>query len=221
MYKNISLILISVFIFSCSEPVEEIESDSFLNIAGARVGLASQQPIDWDFQAVDPYMNLDPKLSASRVPLFGDLHVHTTYSFDAYIFGTLATPDDAYEFAKGGSIRHPAGFEMQLDVPMDFYGVSDHAYYLGIIREMALGDSALSDHPVAEGIDSLDEDVNFRRSVFLRFANFASTGNGIEVMDEQVVKSAWDDIIASANRHYEPGKFTTFIAYEYTGTGPD
>ena len=59
MYKNISLILISVFIFSCSEPVEEIESDSFLNIAGARVGLASQQPIDWDFQAVDPYMNLD------------------------------------------------------------------------------------------------------------------------------------------------------------------
>ena len=156
-----------------------------------------------------------------RNAYFGDLHVHSMYSYDAFIFGGIASPSDAYEFAKGGSIRHPAGFEMQLDVPMDFYGVSDHAYYLGIIREMALGDSALSDHPVAEGIDSLDEDVNFRRSVFLRFANFASTGNGIEVMDEQVVKRAWDDIIASANRHYEPGKFTTFIAYEYTGTGPD
>ena len=156
-----------------------------------------------------------------RNAYFGDLHVHSMYSYDAFIFGGIASPSDAYEFAKGGTIRHPAGFDMQLDLPMDFYGVSDHAYYLGIIREMALSDSPLSQHPVAEGIDALDEDVNLRRSVFRRFADFASAGNGSEVMDDRVVKNAWDDIIASANRHYEPGKFTTFIAYEYTGTGPE
>ena len=156
-----------------------------------------------------------------RNAYFGDLHVHSMYSYDAFIFGGIASPNDAYEFAKGAPIRHPAGFDMQLDTPLDFYGVSDHAYYLGIIREMANGESALSAHPVAEGIDSLSSDVLFRRSVFLRFANFANTGNGSEVMDEQVVKNAWDDIVSSANRHYEPGKFTTFIAYEYTGTGPE
>ena len=76
MYKNLGFLFILIAVFSCSEPVEEIESDSFLNIAGARVGLASQQPIDWDSQAIDPYMNMNPKLSSSRVPLFGDLHVH-------------------------------------------------------------------------------------------------------------------------------------------------
>ena len=137
MYRNLALLFIFIFISSCSEPIEEIEADSFLNIAGARVGLASQQPIDWDFQAVDPYLNIDPKMSASRVPLFGDLHVHTTYSFDAYIFGTLATPDDAYEFAKGKSIKHPAGFDVSLDRPLDFYGVTDHGTFLGQVAEAA------------------------------------------------------------------------------------
>ena len=58
MYKYTSLIFVFVLVASCSDSIEEVESDSFLNIAGARIGLASQQPIDWDFQAVDPYMNI-------------------------------------------------------------------------------------------------------------------------------------------------------------------
>ena len=80
MYKYLTSFFLSLFLVSCSEPAEEIPADSFLNIAGAREGLASQPSLDWDFQAVDPYMNLDPQQSAARVPLFGDLHVHTTYS---------------------------------------------------------------------------------------------------------------------------------------------
>ena len=67
-----------------------------------------------------------------RNAYFGDLHVHTTYSFDAYAFGTLATPSDAYRFARGEAIKHPAGFEMQLAEPLDFYGVTDHAMFMGV-----------------------------------------------------------------------------------------
>ena len=75
--------------------------------------------------------------NSERNAYFGDLHVHTMYSFDAFIFGTTSSPDDAYEFAKGGTVVHPAGFDMTLDRPLDFYGVSDHAFYIGVLREMA------------------------------------------------------------------------------------
>ncbi|NIP15312.1 MAG: DUF3604 domain-containing protein, partial [Pseudomonadales bacterium] len=54
----------------------------------------------------------------ARNAYFGDLHVHTRLSFDAFIFGTRSTPDSAYAYALGEPIDHPAGFQMQLDRPL-------------------------------------------------------------------------------------------------------
>ncbi|MBG72079.1 MAG: hypothetical protein CMQ50_04205, partial [Gammaproteobacteria bacterium] len=71
-----------------------------------------------------------------RNAYFGDLHIHTRYSFDAFLFGTKTTPDDAYAFARGEPILHPAGFEIQLDRPLDFYAVTDHAFFLGMWSAM-------------------------------------------------------------------------------------
>lgn len=203
MSKLLLSILFLIIFESCSGESSEKQAgvEDFVLIADIKIG--------------------DSEYNNNRNAYFGDVHVHSMYSYDAFIFGGIASPDEAYEFAKGGSVRHPAGFDMQLDSPMDFYAVSDHAYYLGIIKEMASGDSELSQHPVAEGLDNLGEDVDFRRSVFRRFAEFASAGNGNEIMDNNVVKNAWDDIVDSANRHNDPGRFTAFIAYEYTGTGPE
>ena len=80
-----------------------------------------------------PTLDLNENMNA----YFGDLHVHTKYSFDAYIFGTKASPDDAYKYAKGGSIKHPLGFDMQLEDPLDFYAVTDHAAWLGMLQAYA------------------------------------------------------------------------------------
>ena len=76
------------------------------------------------------------EVSPQRYAYFGDLHVHTNYSYDAFLFGTRATPDDAYRFAQGESLPHPAGFDIQLDRPLDFYAVTDHASFLGMMRAM-------------------------------------------------------------------------------------
>ena len=232
MYKNLGLLFILIAVFSCSEPVEEIESDSFLNIAGARVGLASQQPIDWNSQAIDPYMNMNPKLSSSRVPLFGDLHVHTTYSFDAYIFGTLATPDDAYEFAKGKSIKHPAGFDVSLDRPLDFYGVTDHGTFLGHVEEAATPGTPYYEAPSSAPVNDINSPENLNISTIPRrteafggflantVAAFRDRKLDIRYADS-VSRRAWADTVAAAQRHNDPGNFTTFIAYEYTASTAD
>ena len=212
--------------------MEEIEPDSFLNIAGARVGLARQQPIDWDSQALDPYMNMDPKLSSTRVPLFGDLHVHTTYSFDAYIFGTLATPDDAYEFAKGKPIKHPAGFDVSLDRPLDFYGVTDHGTFLGQVAEAATPGNPYYEAPSSVNVNDINSPENLTISSIPRrteaFGGFLI--NTITALMERkldisyldsVSRRAWADTVAAAQRHNDPGKFTTFIGYEYTASTAD
>lgn len=108
-----------------------------------------------------------------RNAYFGDLHVHTAYSFDAFVLGTLASPDDAYLFAKGGTVKHLAGFDMTLKEPLDFYAVTDHAFLMGAMLAMKDPTHPLSRHPDAKALTSVarraDRIRAFRSSVqFLR-----------------------------------------------------
>ena len=175
---------------------------------------------------------MDPKLSSTRVPLFGDLHVHTTYSFDAYIFGTLATPDDAYEFAKGKPIKHPAGFDVSLDRPLDFYGVTDHGTFLGQVAEAATPGNPYYEAPSSVNVNDINSPENLNISSIPRrteaFGGFLI--NTITALMERkldisyldsVSRRAWADTVAAAQRHNDPGKFTTFIGYEYTASTAD
>ena len=64
---------------------------------------------------------------------WGDLHVHTGYSLDAWGYGTHATPADAYAFAKGAPIVLPDGTRVALDRPLDFMAVTDHAEWFNLL----------------------------------------------------------------------------------------
>ena len=154
-----------------------------------------------------------------RNAYFGDLHVHTNFSYDAFLNGTRATPHDAYRYAKGGALAHPAGFEVQLDAPLDFYAVTDHASFLGMLPAMMDPDQDVA-HPardlVADFVSgALTGDA---RTAARRDIRAYTLGLSQPPHDPDVVRSAWRETVAAAEAHYEPGRFTTFVGYEFTGS---
>lgn len=167
-----------------------------------------------------------------RNAYFGDLHVHTEYSFDAYSFGTTATPYDAYRYAKGAPLMHPRGYEIKLEHPLDFYAVTDHAMFLGVVKEAADTSTAFSKYDVSKLIHNLNAPDNMGdTSVLQRVGNFARfipgtlQGLGDGSIDPEltlnIIKRAWLDTIDAADQHNDPGRFTTFVAYEYTSSSND
>ncbi|MFP6596730.1 MAG: DUF3604 domain-containing protein, partial [Candidatus Hydrogenedentota bacterium] len=154
-----------------------------------------------------------------RRPLFGETHIHTAYSFDAYLFNTRATPDDAYEFGKGKPLKHPLGETYQLKRPLDFMSVTDHGFFMGSMMTMADKSHPLSKHPLAKVVT--DPDPKVVVTAFSAVVRGTLNGERIDVRalsDREVQQDTWEKVIASANRHNDPGTFTTLIGYEWTST---
>ena len=152
---------------------------------------------------------------------FGDLHVHTKNSFDAYITGTRTTADDAYRFAKGEAIDNGAGVSISLSgPPLDFYGVTDHGEYMGVVAALdpRTSKDPLSKTETAKSIFGLwGGSRDDRMHAFMHIGTTIVTGEEIEeIYDREFIDSAWAFNVNAAEKHYEPGKFTTFAAYEYT-----
>ncbi|MEE3326157.1 MAG: DUF3604 domain-containing protein [Myxococcota bacterium] len=177
-----------------------------------------------------PPVTLAP--NPDRNAYFGDLHVHTTYSFDAFAFGTTIGPRDAYRYAQGETIKHPAGFDMTLRQPLDFYAVTDHALFLGVAKEAADTSSEISKLEISEPLHNLNQPGNDGLlSVVPRlqvFGDFVPSALAMIVdgtldpdMTAAISRTAWQDIIESAEQYNNPGQFTTFVAYEYTSSSND
>jgi len=150
---------------------------------------------------------------------FGDLHVHTKNSFDAFITGTRTTADDAYRFAKGEAIDNGAGTEITLSgPPLDFYGVTDHGEYMGVIAAMRDRNNPIAKTKTAKSIFGIfGGSREARTQAFIDIGTTIVTGEEIEdIYDRDFIDSAWAENVFAAERHYQPGEFTTFAAYEFT-----
>ena len=171
-----------------------------------------------------------------RTAYFGDLHVHTAFSMDARVGGLVAKPDDAYRFARGEAIGLPpldvngVGLRTaQLERPLDFAAVTDHAEWLG--------ETSLCTRPGSPSYDSRGCRI-FRGDEDSLPAGPAALGArmmGVATADgrpEEVcgpdsswcrseVESVWEQTRAAAERAYDRTsacEFTSFLAWEYSGT---
>ncbi len=159
--------------------------------------------------ADNPFVEADPE----RNLLWGDLHIHTSLSTDAFIMGVRALPDAAYTFARGGEIAHGAGYGIRISRPLDFAAVTDHSEFLGVVRHR--------DPDLPFSVRSLRkrllEDSPLRTTLA-----WARTMIGFDPRDietegaEEISLSAWQQIIDSAERNNQPGRFTSFIGYEWS-----
>tara|TARA_B100001964_G_C14254392_1_gene611563 strand:+ start:1432 stop:3282 length:1851 start_codon:yes stop_codon:yes gene_type:complete len=166
--------------------------------------------------------------------LFGDTHLHSNNSFDAYLNQNMsADPDTAYRYAKGLPVIHPYHrARVQIETPLDFLVVADHAEYLGVVRtvhqegipreELGPIDSiiALFGEYWLKGVMEDEEGMAAFTSVLPKQV---PVKEGAERPPRQAIpaaatmsRSAWHDAVQVADLHNKPGSFTAMIGWEWS-----
>jgi hypothetical protein len=163
-----------------------------------------------------------------RRAFFGELHLHTVMSMDAWTYGTRITPDQAYKFARGETVTVPAvqvareeGGAANVDVrakrawPLDFTAVTDHSEYLGAMHQLDDPNSSFARSDIGNQILRWAQDPN-------RHGRVQRLLRPLELTARQAMSAAaaasngWATEIKATNDNYHPGKFTTLIAYEWS-----
>ena len=153
-----------------------------------------------------------------RNAYFGEEHIHTSWSVDAWLMGNRITgPDDALKYAQGQTIKHPLGYDIKIDTPMDFMGVTDHSEYVGVTKEANTPGSAVSKMPQAQPL--ILQDPNNQADVQKTFSYLVKLMAGAPVkafMSPEVAGTIWKENVKIADENNHPGKFTAFCSYEWT-----
>ena len=152
-----------------------------------------------------------------RQVYWGDLHLHSRYSFDSYSFGNdNLTAEDAFRFARGAGIIGHTGVQAKLARPLDFLLVSDHAEYLGVFVGLAQEDPELLGSQLGtRWVDYLAKG-DIRSIVDEYIGTVERTMPLTEPVPAGFSRSVWHALTEAAERHNEPGKFTALIGYEWT-----
>jgi len=133
---------------------------------------------------------------------------------DAFAFGTRTTPEDSYRYAMGEPVEY-FGKQWKRLAPLDFLAVTDHAEYLGTVRESINPNGPFAKSEWYTAMTSSDPKVSGQP-----FQNFLGSTMATKPIPElntpDLRAAAWESYAAIPDRYYTPGKFTSFVGFEWT-----
>jgi len=159
-------------------------------------------------------------------PYWGDTHLHTDNSIDAFGFGVRLGPEEALMFASGQEATATTGMRAKLARPLDFLVISDHSDGLGATRRLydapRLGVVAMGDETMLRWYDMMHESPEQSQRAIGELITAAANGTLPEAMtsnpEEQDAATAeiWGAHLKMLDRYNKPGKFTALAGFEYS-----
>lgn len=149
---------------------------------------------------------------------WGDTHLHTAASGDAFGFGNKLNDEEAYRLARGQEITSAGGLRVKLSRPLDFLVVADHAEAFGAMIEVFYGNPALMGNPKSKRWNAMLKEggeTSFK-AVMEMIESVSDKSIPPEMLDKKLFKSVWEKHTATADEYNDPGTFTAFQGYEWT-----
>ena len=173
--------------------------------------------------AIDMQASSDKEVTSGVATklLWGDTHLHTSNSIDAFGFGVKLGPEEALRFARGEEVTSTWGLKAKLDRPLDFLVIADHSGGLGATQRLYDAPRfMIKDPTLLRWYDMMHEGHEGRQRATMELINAAGEGKlaGILPREQQRkgTKQIWNSHTGIVERYNEPGKFTAFMGFEYT-----
>jgi hypothetical protein len=149
---------------------------------------------------------------------FGEQHIHTRNSPDAFAMGTRGTWEDVYRYAMGEEIvLSTTGQKIKKSTPYDFVGLTDHSEYFGVMPRLIDPKDPLSKSDFAKKLAAPDAHSTGPDSAISIILRSILTSTPMpEYVKPEILVGDWARYVKTANKYNKPGKFTTLIAYEWT-----
>jgi len=146
---------------------------------------------------------------------FGDLHLHSNNSADAYSMGNLLLdPSEAFRFARGDEVMASSGQPARLKRPLDFLAVTDHAEFLGLYKRYGLRTTDIENSGLTKKWDAIKQEQG---KLFGPFPNIIIDPDAErDAYPDSLKSSIWLDVTRTADQYNQPGVFTAFSGYEWT-----
>ena len=155
-------------------------------------------------------------------PLWGDTHLHTDNSIDAFGFGTRLGPDEALKFARGEQVTASTGLKAKLARPLDFLVIADHSDGLGAMRRLYDAPRLLiRDETLLRWHDMMHESPEGSQRAMAELITAAANGDlpaAFQDVEENAknARDIWTAHLETIDKYYEPGVFTPLAGFEYT-----